>query len=351
MGLNKLVPLVRHRLFCFIIIMNINQLFQKFDQLQVLVLGDLMIDRYQKGNVTRLSPEAPVPVVDWVKEENRLGGAANVALNVKALGGKVFLSGVVGKGVEGELFFKLLEENQIDPTLILQSSDRPTTLKTRIMAGDQQLLRLDKESRNDLNEKESEELQKRLSDFFNLHKIDLVILQDYNKGVLTKKIIKVVLSLAAEKKVVVAVDPKLNNFWEYKGVQMFKPNLKEINDNLPFEVNHSLDSLSKATTYLKEKLKCELFLVTLSEHGLFIKTNSNQKIYSAPKRKVADVCGAGDAVVAIASMAMSIGLEESLIAFLANIAGGQVVEKAGVVPIDRKQMKLEIQKSTIQKLL
>ena len=312
-------------------------LLSDIEKLNVLVVGDVMVDRYFLGDVTRISPEAPVPIVEWKKQEDKLGGAANVALNVAALGASVFLCGVVGKDHDSEYFFKLLEENGIDGDLIGQSSLRPMTVKTRVIANKQHLLRLDKESSVPLKKQEENILLEKLEVFFQKGvNLDVIILQDYNKGVLTETIIDFILQTAKRKNIPVAVDPKFHNFWQYKGVSLFKPNLKEVQDILPFEVRATKGSLDKAARYIRKKLQSELLFISLSEKGIYAASEDATKIFPTQKRKVADVCGAGDGVVAIASLALALGLGMEGIAILANLAGGQIVEKVGVATVDKK---------------
>ena len=251
---------------------------------------------------------------------------------------------LIGKEPESNVFLDLMGQSQLKTSLIVRSTTRPTTIKTRVIAHDQQILRLDKETKDDLTEEETSALLKKLETHFHKNKVTLCILQDYNKGVLTKEVISSILSLAKKYKVLVSVDPKFNNFWEYKGVQLFKPNLKEIQNALPFPIDGCMDSLKKAAAYIKQQLNNDVLLVTLSENGAFISSENGSTIYPTSKRQVADVCGAGDAVISIASLAMCIGLEEKEMALLSNLAGGQVVEKVGVVPIDKGQLVAEVEK-------
>ena len=313
--------------------------------LNVLVVGDLMIDRYYKGQVSRISPEAPVPIVEWQGQEDRLGGAANVALSVALLGANVNLCGVIGKDYDSESFCRLLEKNNIKNDLILQTANKPTTIKTRVIANKQHLLRLDKESKEPLNKFEENRLLEKLTSFFSLeNKIDVVILQDYNKGVLTRTLIDFLIKKAKRVNAPITVDPKYQNFWEYKGVSLFKPNLKEVQDVLPFPVSDSKDSLLKAASYLQSKLQCEYLFISLSEKGIFAASNEKASIFPTQSRKVADVCGAGDGVIAIASLALAMGLKIDDIALLANLVGGQIVERVGVTPIDKKILHEELLK-------
>ena len=206
--------------------MNIVGLLDAFDNLNVLVVGDLMLDSYVYGQVSRISPEAPVPVVQWKREENRLGGAANVALNTLSLGASTYLCGVVGKDRESTVFFELLKQNSLTDHLICTASDRPTTLKTRVMAGGQHLLRMDRESVIDLSEEDASQLLYKISSLLETKKIDLIILQDYNKGVLSEAVIKKIIRLAIKKNIPVSIDPKFKNFWTYRGGNPIQTKLK-----------------------------------------------------------------------------------------------------------------------------
>ncbi|MEO1263158.1 MAG: PfkB family carbohydrate kinase [Bacteroidota bacterium] len=328
--------------------MNIDNILRKFAQLNVLVVGDLMIDQYLLGVVNRVSPEAPVPIVEWKGAENRLGGAANVASNVVALGAKAVLCGVVGKDEESELFYNLLNSKNIDSSLVLQITSRQTTIKSRVIANDQHLLRIDKEERKPLEAEQAKTLIKRVIDYLRSNRADIIILQDYNKGVLTPSVIKELIQLGESFQVPIAVDPKYTNFWAYQNVQLFKPNLKEIKDVIPFEIFETEESLSAASSFIQNKLASEMLMVTLSDKGLLIHHEQQTRIYPTDVRQVADVCGAGDAVIAIGALGYAAGLEQREIAMLANLAGGQIVEKVGVVTIDKDQLAKEIRQKTAQ---
>ena len=322
--------------------MNIDQILDDFARLNVLVIGDLMIDQYQIGSVSRVSPEAPVPVLEWEGEENRLGGAANVASNIAAMGAAVILCGVLGKDKESQTFFDLMESNDLDSSLILQLDKRPTTIKSRIIADDQHLLRVDKEVRSDISDQEAQLLIDRVSNYLRTHQVDIMVFQDYNKGVLTNKVIKQLIRLGKKQRIPIAVDPKFNNFWEYQDVQLFKPNLKEIRDVLPVGLVNEPEGLSDAAIYICQKLNCDLLMITLSDKGLLMHDSNSTDVYPTDIRQVADVCGAGDAVIAISALSFTVGLNKNEIAMLANLAGGQIVEKVGVVTIDRHQLANEI---------
>lgn len=323
--------------------------FHSISELNVLVIGDVMIDRYLSGTVDRISPEAPVPVVAQVKTEDRLGGAANVALNILALGASPILCGIVGKDKDAVSLFSLMENSKLKTAGIISSSHRCTTMKTRIIADRQHLLRLDNEVTEELNGEETDEFVTVLERQFAEQKIDAVILQDYNKGVLSKKVIEWVIDESGKRKIPVAVDPKFKNFWAYKNVDLFKPNLREIQDALKKNIPPTLPALQAAAAVLSKKLNHKYTLITLSEHGVFGATSDEVFIHPIRPRKVADVCGAGDAVISMAVVALALGLDLREIAALSNLVGGQVVERLGVVPIDKKQLEEEMLREIMSK--
>jgi D-glycero-beta-D-manno-heptose-7-phosphate kinase len=322
--------------------MNCKEIFEEFDHLNVLVIGDVMVDTYQAGKAGRISPEAPVPVVEWEREESRLGGAANVALNVQALGGRAFLCGVVGEDVGSSQFFSLMPEAGLSEAGILASRERCTTVKTRIIAENQHLLRLDKENTHDLTTEEASSFLKKVREIAEQHSIHVCILQDYNKGVLSEEVIRQVLGLMQSHRIPVAVDPKFRNFWAYRDVALFKPNLKEVRNATGLPVTGGIEDLKQASKLMRNRLHHGCTLITLSENGAYAGDAENGHLMPTMPRNVADVCGAGDTVIAVASMALAIGLGLEEIALLSNLAGGQVVEKVGVVPVDRRQLQKEI---------
>ncbi len=301
-----------------------------------------MLDRYQTGKVSRISPEAPVPVVECTNEENRLGGAANVALNVRSLGAAPYLCGLAGQDAESAVIFNLMPASGLDDRGIVLSNERITTVKTRIIAGNQHLLRLDREQTDYLTANEEEKFLKSLLDLLNSMTFHVMILQDYNKGVLTKNVIAQLLKEAKKRKIPVAVDPKFRNFWCYQGVDLFKPNLKEVRDALNIPVSSDAFSLRKASEMLRQRLDNRYTLITLSEKGAYIDDQTDGHLYPTHPRNVADVCGAGDTVISVAALSLALGLEMEDIARLSNLAGGQVVEKVGVVPVDKMQLQKEI---------
>ena len=323
---------------------QIEAIFNDFAAIGVAVLGDVMLDTYLWGRVDRISPEAPVPIVEIQNEEFRLGGAANVALNLAGLGADVHIFSVVGDDSFADSLVDLLKQHHIGADHILTSPDRPTTCKTRIMARNQQVMRLDKESNSDLPEKLAADLLANLEDFFIKAKPKLLILEDYNKGVLTPQVIKGAIDLAKKYEVITAVDPKHRNFFLYQSVDIFKPNLGEIKAALQIadlkQIN--LDSLSSMHKGLFDRLGHVYSLFTLSEKGVFFEKNeSPPQLLPAKIRSIADVSGAGDTVIAVISLVFAITKDMTLAAELGNIAGGLVCEQVGTVAVDKQQLLSE----------
>lgn len=315
---------------------------KQLESIDVLILGDVMIDRYLSGAVNRISPEAPVPVVLKTGQEDRLGGAANVALNVQALGRRAFLCSYIGADREGEDFLQLAQAHGIPRLGLLISEGRKTTVKTRILSQNQQMLRIDSEDTQDIDPEEEERLIAKVLSILDHEKIKVMILQDYNKGILTPHVIRRIFFEAKKRGVFIAVDPKKANFFAYKGADLFKPNLKEVRESVPFPVSTELESLQKATDYLREALNNHYTMLTLSEKGLFLDNGSAGKRYPTQPRSIADVSGAGDTVISIAAMALYAGFELDVVAQLSNLAGGQVCEFAGVVPVDKALLEREL---------
>lgn len=321
---------------------EIKHLFERFDKLRVLIIGDVMIDDYMWGKVSRISPEAPVPVVSITNKEQRLGGAANVALNVKALGATPILCSVIGVDKDGQRFLELMQEQKLAPKGILKSRGRITTVKTRVIGNNHHLLRVDEEIDDDITEHETDLFEERISYLLETQKIDVIIFEDYDKGLITEPLIKTVVERARKLKVPVVVDPKKKHFMHYQGATLFKPNLKELREGLKIDFDHSKEKeLTKAVELLKTKLKIDLALITLSEHGIYVHGRKVKKRIPAHIRNIADVSGAGDTVVSVAALCLAAGAKPELIAEVANIAGGLVCERVGVVPIDREQLEDE----------
>ena len=315
--------------------LDIKQTFQKFEGLRVLIVGDVMVDNYIFGKVDRVSPEAPVPVVDVSHFDSRLGGAGNVARNIKAMGGIPIICSVIGVDKEGEDLKSILDQEGIYNKALLQSDKRKTTTKTRVIGNNYQLLRFDHEVKSDLEALDTY----LLDEHFNreIEHCDVVIFEDYNKGVLHKGNIEKFISKARSMNIPTVVDPKKTNFKEYRHTTLFKPNLKEMREGLNLEgaVLETLEEIENAIGLLESEMHNERTLVTLSERGVVISDKGSFFRKPAHIRTIADVSGAGDTVIAVASLCVALNLHPSDIAELSNLAGGLVCEKRGVVPIDK----------------
>ncbi|MDQ3048942.1 MAG: bifunctional ADP-heptose synthase [Bacteroidota bacterium] len=321
---------------------DIKKIFQSFDKLNVLIIGDVMIDSYMWGQVNRISPEAPVPIVSVNKKDDRLGGAANVALNIQAMGATPFLCSVTGNDKASGLFTDLLKKQKISSEAIIKSKDRTTTVKTRIIGNNHQMLRVDEEVISPLNKKETTEILLVIKEIIAKKKIDVIIFEDYDKGCITPELIKAVVELASKKKIPTVVDPKKNNFRAYKGVSLFKPNLKELKEGIKEEFDHTdLKSLSKAVGKFMKEQDTASAMITLSEKGIYIHDNKTQSLIPAHVRNISDVSGAGDTVVSIAALCVALKLPSIVTATLSNLAGGLVCEQIGVVPVNKKQLQSE----------
>lgn len=323
------------------------ELFDSFNDKKIMIVGDVMLDVYMKGKVERISPEAPVPIVSVTETFSRLGGAANVAQNLKALGAEPILCSIIGKDDKANDLLRLMHEQNMDTSGIAQSNERITTRKVRIMSNNAQMLRVDTEDTFDLSEKEHELLILKIKDIIDREKINGIILQDYNKGVLTERLIKETVALANEKNIPVGVDPKKKNFLEYQNVTFFKPNLKELKEGIGISSkDDNIDDIIKAVDILQKKLNCRYIMTTLSERGVLVKDYETNTCHHIPAhlRKIADVSGAGDTVLSVAMLCLVCKEEAYSIAALSNLAGGLVCEELGVVPINKKRLFEESEK-------
>lgn len=322
---------------------SIEEIFDKFTGLKALIVGDVMIDSYIWGKVERISPEAPVPIISITNKEIRLGGAANVAKNIAALGAIPLLCSVVGEDHDGNSMKVLMEEHGMDTRGIVQSSDRMTTVKERMLSNSQQILRIDRETIKPLNGKDKNSLLEKIG--LLMKEADVVIFEDYDKGVLDKTLIKSIVDLAQASNIPTAVDPKKENFLNYENVTLFKPNLKEIKEGLKLDFNTDDEvAISAASHKLRGKMKVEKVFITRSEHGVYISSNEHQHFIPAHVRSISDVSGAGDTVVSTASLCLALGLPDKFVAELSNLAGGLVCEHLGVVSIDKSQLLSEAKK-------
>ncbi len=319
---------------------ELKQLKKNFSNKKIAIVGDMMLDVYFRGDVKRISPEAPVPVIEVESEFFRFGGAANCALNIQSLGGIPIPIGVIGYDNNGSVFTSLLEAHKLDQSGILIDDERPTTTKTRVISESQHIVRIDKEMKNYINNK----IQKKILDFIKsiIKTLDGIILQDYNKGVLTPNLIKEIISLANKNNVLITVDPKFNNFFLYKNVTVFKPNRKEAEDILGMKIKRNED-ISLAGKILLNKLKAKNLLITLGEDGVAVfQKNAQEKRLPTKARKVADVSGAGDTVISTLTMALAAGADILKASYLANFAGGLVCEEVGIVPIEIDKLFSEV---------
>jgi rfaE bifunctional protein kinase chain/domain len=318
---------------------DLKKTFDSFSSLKVGVIGDVMLDTYMWGKVERISPEAPVPIVTLHHKEYRIGGAGNVALNCRSLGAIVSLLSVTGNDTEGSLLTELLNNSKIDTSYLIKSADRITTNKTRIISRNQQMMRLDEEITDDLNKKDETALLEKVKTYISSASPDIIIFEDYNKGVLTEKVIQSVIELCKQAGVITAVDPKRKNFFSYKQADIFKPNLKEVKEGLNMLIDEiNQPALSTIHEELKKILHHSISFITLSEKGVFYQQDHDSGLISSHIRNVADVSGAGDTVIAVAAMVYAVTKNIHLMAEMANIAGGIVCEEVGTVAINKEKL-------------
>ena len=324
---------------------HFSQLFEGFATTKIGVVGDIMLDTYWWGSVDRISPEAPVPIVSLQRKETRVGGAANVALNLRALGAPTTLFAVVGMDAEAKELNALLKAEGINTQYIHSSASRMTTNKVRIMGRNQQMMRLDHENTHDINEAESKALLDNFYAYVEKEQPALIILEDYNKGVLTPAIIEAIITFCNQKGIPTAVDPKQKNFLAYKNCTLFKPNLKEVKEGLKIEVpTVDLAHMQQVHQALQAALHHTISFITLSEHGVFYAQENKQQLIPTHIRNIADVSGAGDTVIAVASLVYAYSKDMALAAEIANIAGGLVCELVGTAPIDKNVLATEVKK-------
>jgi len=327
---------------------NFDHLFKSFNTQKVLIIGDVMIDTYLWGKVDRISPEAPVPVVVINQRENRLGGAANCALNIQSLGGEPILCSVIGEDVKGDEFIELLKGHKIAEHGILRSRERMTTTKYRIIGNNTQMLRVDEEITENMNEADNERMIAQVGKIIAKHKIGSVIFQDYDKGVINAGLLEKLIPVFNELNIPIAVDPKKRNFHLYENVSLFKPNLKELKEGMQIEFDaYSNKELSAAVNQLLEQHNARIVLTTLSERGIYLSCNSKDngrlnELIPAHVRAIADVSGAGDTVISTAALCLAVGMKAYGIAYISNLAGGLVCEQIGVVPVDKERLLAEL---------
>jgi rfaE bifunctional protein kinase chain/domain len=314
------------------------QIFKDFDRLKVLIVGDVMLDSYIWGSVERISPEAPVPVVTVKKRDYRLGGAGNVIVNVHALGATPLAISLIGNDDAAVKVRSCLKKLSVSEEGLVVSNTRPTTEKTRVIAGHQHVVRVDEETDREASAEEEKLIIERIADL--LPKCDVVIFQDYDKGTITPRVISSTVELARKKGIPTVVDPKRRNFLAYEHVTLFKPNLKELREGLKVDVA-TFEDIEKAVEQLKNKLRADGVMTTLSEKGVYISYNNTKVQLPAHHRKIADVSGAGDTVVAIAAACVALRLDPKDVAGLSNLGGGLVCQHVGVVPINKEELLAE----------
>lgn len=321
---------------------ELNKLFTSFNKVNALIIGDLMLDAYYWGDVSRISPEAPVPIVSVRKKESRMGGAGNVAINIQAMGATPYLCGIIGNDDNGERMLKIMKENKMPVLGVVKVTDRPTTTKTRIISHNQHIVRIDEETDTVISQQQSDKLFAQVEKIVDGGKIGVIIFEDYDKGVISSALIDKVTALARKHEIPTVVDPKKRNFTAYRNVTLFKPNLKELKEGVGTDIDATdLEKLRKTAEVLRKKQEIDIALITLSEHGVYVNSDKEKKLIPAHIRNISDVSGAGDTVVSVAALCCALGLSPIYTAFLSNLAGGQVCEKTGVVPVNKEQLLKE----------
>jgi rfaE bifunctional protein kinase chain/domain len=321
---------------------DFDKLFADFSTIKAGVIGDVMLDVYWWGHVDRISPEAPVPVVALDKKEYRIGGAGNVALNLAALGANVSVLTVMGSDDNGATLTALFNQQHINTSWLLLQPSRITTTKTRIISRNQQMMRLDAEITRELSADDENALLEKVRQYIVTEQPQVIIFEDYNKGILTERVIKEVTALCNKHNIITTVDPKRKNFFSYEGVDIFKPNLKEVKDGLNLLIDEvNLPTLNDIHKELQKRLNHSISFITLSEKGVFYQNDHTSKIIPSHLRNIADVSGAGDTVIAVASLIYAATKRIDLMAEVANIAGGLVCEEVGTVAVDKESLLRE----------
>lgn len=331
--------------------MNTAEIFEKISHERIMIVGDVMIDSYMWGDVTRISPEAPVPVVSITKREKRLGGAANVALNISSMGATPIICSVLGNDDRGKDFQQIMYDNNMDRRGIVTSDNRMTTVKSRVIGNNMHIARVDEENTHNLSSIEEDMLIDRINRVLKTMPIDAIIFQDYDKGCITPRIIEEVTETAKRKKILTTVDPKHRNFSSFKNIGLFKPNLKELREGLNIEIDESSEEslirdLQNASLELHKRQDIDIVLITLSSKGMYSCDFRDGKpkslLTSACAHSVSDVSGAGDTVISVITLALGAGLDLQTAVYYANAAGGIVCEKVGVVPIDKDRLESDL---------
>ncbi len=322
---------------------NFEKLFADIEHLRVAVVGDVMLDTYWWGAVDRISPEAPVPVVSLQKKEHRIGGAGNVALNTISLGAETTLFSIVGEDEDAELLLNKLQEEHIDTKYIVHSSKRITTNKIRVFGHNHQMMRIDSEVTNDISKEEEDELLSSFEGFVRRYNPDVVIFEDYNKGMLTESLIKSIIAICKEHKIITAADPKHKNFLAYKGVTIFKPDLKEAQEHSLALMSNDImeEHLQQLHAQLYEQLQQKISLITLPAFKLFFQKGNYAKTIASPTHNIADVSGCEDTIIAVAALVYTAEKDILLAASLASLAAGIVCAHVGTAAINKQQLMTE----------
>lgn len=321
---------------------DLEKKFDDFNQYNVLIIGDVMVDAYAWGNVDRISPEAPVPILSCDNRENRLGGAANVARNLNSLGATPILCSVIGDDHKGQIFLNLLKQINQDTSGILISKHRRTTVKTRFISNNQHMIRIDEEDTHELSQEIEEKFIAHIQSIVKNNNIHAIIFEDYDKGVITHNIIQEITSLANSKNIPTLVDPKRRHFIHYENVTLFKPNFKEFVEGANLTLKKGdIEGLFAQAKNFQKKMGINKLLITLSELGVFISNENTYQHVPAVVREIADVSGAGDTVISVATLCLISGMAAQDIAAISNLAGGIVCEIPVVVPIDKEQLLKE----------
>lgn len=316
-----------------------------FTTKKVLIVGDVMVDSYMWGKVNRISPEAPIPIVSVTGSEYRLGGAANVAININSLGAVPYLCSIIGDDEKAIIFKQLLASNNLSDLGIICKKDRKTTVKTRIISSNQHLLRVDDEIDTEIDKQTADELINKVKQICKEKSVDIIIFEDYDKGVLTEYLIKEIIKFSKSENILTSADPKKRNFSSYSEVNLFKPNHSEFCEGVKCEIpKNDIKRIKEYSRKFINKFNVEKFILTLSEQGLLICDKNNCIQYPAIVRDIADVSGAGDTVISMASLLLCSGAGSEHIAYLSNISGGLVCEKAGVVPITPEILLSEMER-------
>ena len=324
---------------------EVKELFMSFNDLKCLIIGDIMVDAYIWGSVNRISPEAPVPIFEAKNRENRLGGAANVALNIQALGATPILCGIIGNDIKGNIFNEVLTQQNLSNKGIIKSSDRLTTCKTRIISASHHILRVDEELIEPISQSDSDQLVNTVKSLIESEKVDVVIFEDYDKGLLNESNIQQILEFLKKKKIPSCVDPKKDNFYSYSGTSLFKPNFKEFTLGLKEDIKKGdINTLMNYAKEFSKEQNIQNIMITLSEDGVLLYNSKERTHIPAEVRNISDVSGAGDTVISTAALAFCKGVIGKDLVTISNLAGGLVCEEIGVVPINKERLENEFLK-------